>query len=257
MKKLLFVVATVTAVLLTSCNRTKKTDKKTTVDTHSAQNALDWEGTYYGVTPCASCPGIETELTLTADLNYVLTRLYLEEDESEYTLEGKFSWKGNNIELEEADKDSSPVIFKVEENQVRQLDRQGKAIEGELASHYVLTKNGNLNVENKRWELKELNGKAVEGSAETHYIIFHSKENRIEAKANCNNLLFDYTIRHQFQLITSPGAATLISCPEDDGMEREFIDAISTADNLSVTETTLSLNKARMAPLAKFELVKN
>ena len=221
---------------------------------HTSENSLDWHGTYYGVTPCASCPGIETELTLTADLNYVLTRVYLDEEENKFTTEGKFNWNGNTIELESADKDKGPWAFKVEENRVRQLDLQGNVIEGDLASNYILTKTGNPNVENKRWKLTELYGKPVEGSSETHYLIFHSDLQRIEAKANCNTLAFDYIIRNQLQLITKQGLSTLMACPEDEGLERQLIEVINTADNLSVSENSLTLNKARMAPLAKFEL---
>jgi hypothetical protein len=42
-----------------------------------------------------------------------------------------------------------------------------------------------------------------------------------------------------------------------DGMEREteFLKVFEMADNYSLSGTTLSLNKARMAPLARFEAV--
>lgn len=254
MKNTLFSIAILTGIFLVSCNSSKKADNQTTADMHTSENSLDWQGTYYGVTPCASCPGIETELTLTTDLNYILTQVYIDEEENKYTSEGKFNWNGNNIELEGAEKDKSPWAFKVEENSVRQLDLQGNVVEGDMASNYLLTKTGNLNVEDKRWKLTEINGKPVEGSAETHYIIFHSDLQRIEAKANCNLLNFAYTIRNQFQLITEQGISTMMACPEDDGLESEMIEAINTTDNISITESGLFLNKARMAPLAKFEL---
>lgn len=256
MKNILFSTAIIAGFILVSCNSSKKADNKKTADMHTSEISLDWQGTYYGVTPCASCPGIETELTLTTDQNYVLTQVYLDEEENEFITKGKFNWNGNTIELEGVGKDAGLKAFKVEENRVKLLDLEGNEIEGDLAPNYILTKNGNSSVEDKRWKLTELNGKPVEGSAETHYIIFHSENQRIEAKANCNILLFDYTIRNQFQLITEQGITTMMACPEDEGMERELIDAINTADNLSVSETSLTLNKARMAPLAQFELAK-
>lgn len=111
---------------------------------------------------------------------------------------------------------------------------------------------GNHQVENKRWKLIELYGKPVTGSAETHYIIFHSKDGKIEAKANCNVILNSYKIKNQYQLEITPGITTMMACP--DGFESELIRAMTEADNLSVSETNLSLNKARMAPLARFEL---
>ncbi|MFU8831928.1 MAG: copper resistance protein NlpE N-terminal domain-containing protein, partial [Wenzhouxiangella sp.] len=33
----------------------------------SSRLSLDWVGTYSGVVPCASCPGIETSITLNDD----------------------------------------------------------------------------------------------------------------------------------------------------------------------------------------------
>lgn len=142
---------------------------------------------------------------------------------------------------------------KVEEGKIKQLDLKGNEIKGQLAQNYILTKNGNLDVEDKRWKLVELFGKSIKGNAETHYIIFHANDGKIEAKANCNVMLISYKIRNKYQLFITPGITTLMACP--DNLEQEFAKALAQADNLSVTETSLSLNKARMAPLARFELV--
>lgn len=250
--KLILIVAS-TALLFTACNFKKKTKQSETPDHHTSEISLDWAGTYYGVMPCASCPGIEIELTLTEDLNYSMEEKYLGEDGYEVASEGVFSWNGNNIKLEGMDKKNSPWLFKVEENRIRRLDTNGEEITSELANHYILTKNGNPEVEDVRWKLIELNGKIVEGDAETHFIIFHSNEHRIQAKADCNELQFNYSIRNGLQLITEPGISTLMACPDD--LEQKFIEAITLADNISVGDNYLTLNKGRMAPLAKFELV--
>jgi hypothetical protein len=44
-----------------------------------------------------------------------------------------------------------------------------------------------------------------------------------------------------------------MACPDD--LEQEFLQVISEADNLSTDGKYLSLNKARMAPLARFVVV--
>lgn len=44
----------------------------------------------------------------------------------------------------------------------------------------------------------------------------------------------------------------MMACPDE--LEKELIKAMSQTDNLSVSETNLTLNKARMSPLARFEL---
>lgn len=110
-------------------------------------------------------------------------------------------------------------------------------------------------IENKRWQLVELNGQAIESAAETHYLIFHSDNNRIEAKANCNIIMAEYESKNEFQVRFSHAATTRMACP--DNFENQFLEMLSQVDNYTINEdgTALSLNKARMAPLARFELV--
>jgi heat shock protein HslJ len=168
-------------------------------------------------------------------------------------LRGDFSWDANHVKLVGANQTNQVVIFKEEENQVRQLDLEGNVFTGELAQFYVLRKNGNQNIEDKKWQLVELNGKQIKGSPETHYIIFHSKEGKLEAKANCNVLLNTYKIKNDLQVKIEAGISTLMACP--DNLEQEFSAILLLADNLSTDGEILTLNKGRMAPLAKFELV--
>lgn len=247
-------VTAISAATIISCN--SKASKVNTGfgDQHTAQNSLDWNGTYSGILPCADCSGIETSLTLNADNTYVLTSSYLDADDSgTNTSEGKFEWNGNFVNLLGIKKGEGPTIYKVEENRIRQMDLKGKEIEGSLAKNYILTKNGNLNVEDKKWKLIELNGNPIEGTADSHYLIFHSKDGRIEAKANCNIMLRNYTIKNELQLKIGQGLSTLMACP--DNLEQEFGQVLSKVDNLSTDGKHLSLNKARMAPMARFELV--
>jgi len=46
-------------------------------------------------------------------------------------------------------------------------------------------------------------------------------------------------------------ATTLMACPNSE-TEQKLIRVLETMDNYSLGENSLSLNKARMAPLAKF-----
>ena len=116
-----------------------------TSDIHSAQNSLDWSGTYSGIVPCASCDGIETELHLGKDLTYTLTTKYLDKQAELYSVNGTFEWIGNNIKLAGITEKDRPNMYKVEENRLRQLDMAGNVITGELEHNYILTKNGNPN----------------------------------------------------------------------------------------------------------------
>lgn len=260
MKKLakLTMLVAIALFAVTSCTGGKKQSKDNAeiVDMHTSEISLDWAGTYSGVLPCASCEGIETELTLNQDGTYKLYTNYLGVEEPVTdTKEGEFTWTdGSIVTLSGIAEGEASPYYRVEENQVRHLDLEGNIVEGDLATFYILTKEGNPVVEDQRWQLVELNGKEVEGDAETHYIIFHSEDNRIEAKADCNMLIYNYRIKHQVMLEIEQGLSTLMACPEG-SIEDEYREVLNTVDNLSFDGETLTLNKARMAPLAVFKLV--
>ena len=74
-----------------------------------------------------------------------------------------------------------------------------------------------------------------------------------EAKADCNILHFGYKIRNELQVRLEEGVSTRMACPGH--LEEDFIQVLMETDNLASDGQTLSLNKGRMAPLARFILV--
>lgn len=107
---------------------------------HTAQNSLDWEGTYSGILPCADCEGMETEIMLHKDNSYMLSVKYQGKDAKSFKSKGKFTWvDGSTIQLEAA-KEGTPTFYFVGENSLTQLDMKGKKIEGALAAKYILGK---------------------------------------------------------------------------------------------------------------------
>ena len=68
-----------------------------------------------------------------------------------------------------------------------------------------------------------------------------------------NILSNNYKIKNELQLSIEIGISTMMACPGN--LEQEFSEVLNTADNISTDGKTLTLNKARMAPLARFELV--
>jgi uncharacterized lipoprotein NlpE involved in copper resistance len=107
----------------------------------NSKNSLDWAGVYKGITPCANCEGIETELSLNADFSFELQTKYLGKgDEKLHSIKGKFTWNfdGSTVLLENLE--DRPSQYKVGENQLIQLDMKGQVIKGDLASNYVLKK---------------------------------------------------------------------------------------------------------------------
>lgn len=115
-------------------------DKNEVPDMHTSQISLDWEGTYEGTLPCASCEGIHTKITLTADGSYKSELEYLGKEDGKFTDNGKFTWNedGNTITLLEVNGETKH--YKVVENAIIMLDKDGKVNTGYLASHYVLSK---------------------------------------------------------------------------------------------------------------------
>ena len=91
---------------------------------HNSRNALDWAGTYEGVTPCADCPGIRMRLKLQRDGRFELSTQYLDRQATPQTVRGSVSWNaaGNTITLDGA---GGGQQFRVGEGRLLQLDRDG------------------------------------------------------------------------------------------------------------------------------------
>ena len=104
---------------------------------HNSRNAVDWAGTYEGITPCAVCPGIKLRLTLQKDGRYELSTQYLERQAAPQTARGQFSWNaaGSTITLDAAGRGQQ---FQVGEGRLLQLNQDGSS-PGWSATHRVLT----------------------------------------------------------------------------------------------------------------------
>lgn len=81
---------------------------------------LPWQGSYYGVTRCANCDGIDMELTLKKGNKYSFRIKAVNTEEPAYIQKGKFVWDGDIVFLEKALLEM-PYMFKVEEYQVKAI----------------------------------------------------------------------------------------------------------------------------------------
>lgn len=139
LKLLTFVLS---AFLLASCQSTQKiSTEDTPIDrAHTSENALDWDGTYQGLLPCADCPGIATQLVLNKDFTYKLSMDY-QERETKYQESGTFKWntEGTKITLYKNKEEPSSSYF-VGENKLFQLDSNGHRIKGEISDKFILEK---------------------------------------------------------------------------------------------------------------------
>ena len=114
-------------------------DSKAADAAHNSNNSLDWAGDYSGVSPCADCPGIKTDITLANDNTYSLQEQYLEKEKTSRTFKGQFSWDetGSVITL---DADGDHHKFKVMEGKLRMLDKFGDLKQGGKPEDFDLKK---------------------------------------------------------------------------------------------------------------------
>lgn len=260
MKNRLLGISVFALLLITSCNSNEKKQQdidaesveqnEEVVDMHTSQTALDWDGTYTGVMPCADCEGIEVTITLNEDQTFILKDIYLGKENGNSETRGYFKWleDGQKILLS----DDNETSFFVGENTLTLLDKTGNKITGELADLYILKKktNNEYAFTDTKWKLVKLKGKDITDSEA--FISFATDENKVFGDAGCNTFTGSFKVENGSQLKLSNVAATLRACP-DMTIEDQFMEVINTADNFSLSGNTMTLNKAKMAPLAVFE----
>ncbi|MCF1751744.1 copper resistance protein NlpE N-terminal domain-containing protein [Mariniradius sediminis] len=225
-------------------------------DTHNSQNSLDWNGVYQGVVPCADCEGIETRITLKSDGTFLRSLKYLGKDPNAFFDQGNLTWDTSGSKIRLTGENGETQMYQVGENVLFHLDKEGNRITGDLADNYKLIKNPtDPRIEGKKWVLVELRGKPVvqkEGSREG-FIQFDMETSSASGNSTCNGFSGGYELKGQNQITFGNIAGTMMACPDME-TEQAFYDVLKQTDNYSVADTIMTLNKAKMAPLAKFVL---
>jgi heat shock protein HslJ len=108
---------------------------------------------------------------------------------------------------------------------------------------------------NKKWQLIELNGVAID-SQNSPYLQL-SSDLQISGFAGCNNFFGSFEYQQPLQLKFSDLGSTMMYCQDSSQLESDFLAVFPQVDNFSLSQDglELSLNKARMAPLARFKVV--
>lgn len=109
-------------------------------------------------------------------------------------------------------------------------------------------------ITNKRWQLIEIRGNKVAESinGKMPFIEFSKTDNRYSASAGCNGIGGEYTLEGTGKITFSKGMSTLMACPDME-VEEQLAKVLEIADNYTINNDILSLNKARMTPLARFK----
>ena len=223
----------------------------------NSMNSLDWEGFYTGTVPCASCQGIQTTIKLARDNSYILRTKYLGTDDEGQEKTGKFVWNkaGTTVTLQGIE--NGPSQYLVDGERLFQLDMQGKRITSSLADQYMLKK-VNSDLVEKYWKLVELNGQPVKSDEKMNgkepHIIFKIEDNRISGSGGCNSFFGTYELLEGNRIKFSQVGATMMACIDMD-VENRLMEVLNMADNYNLNDEKLTLNRARTAPLARFEVV--
>ncbi|MDN3669175.1 copper resistance protein NlpE N-terminal domain-containing protein [Echinicola jeungdonensis] len=99
------------------------------------------KGTFYGVLPCADCPGISYELQINPDSTYTEKVVYQERSEEILSHGGNIVFANKGIlTLSDKYERESMRKFKFEGDSLIMLDNSGKEVSGRLAQYYVLHK---------------------------------------------------------------------------------------------------------------------
>jgi heat shock protein HslJ len=111
----------------------------------------------------------------------------------------------------------------------------------------------NPNLTNTYWQLTELRGQPINSpdGAKPYYIKLDAAANRFSAWAGCNRMMGSFSNPDGFKVSFGKVASTMMACP-DMTLEKQLAEVLEMADNYGISEKSLSLNKARMAPLARF-----
>lgn len=112
------------------------------------------------------------------------------------------------------------------------------------------------NIENTKWVITTLEGENIsgkQGNGQDIYFMLDSKNHRVTGYAGCNTIMGSYKLEAGNQISFSQMATTRMACPDAEINESEILKIFEMADNYTITNGQLALNKAKRAPLAEFK----
>ncbi|MBX2922169.1 MAG: META domain-containing protein [Chitinophagaceae bacterium] len=107
-----------------------------------------------------------------------------------------------------------------------------------------------------KWRLTELDGKPVAEkiNGKEPFLELQEVDKRYAASGGCNGIGGQFTLSKNGRIKFSQGMSTMMAC-ENMEVETQLKNALIATDNYTINGNTLSLNKAGMAPLARFQAV--
>lgn len=232
------------------------TISKAQTDTHNSRNSLDWNGVYKSLFTSETGAEIASVLYLNKDLTYTMQTAFVNDLNDIDKSSGTFAWNAQGNEIFLKDRVGNTMAFRVGENKLVQIAENGDSLPAN--TRMVMQKISTESITEKYWKLVEINGDPVMpgSNALEPYIILKEENNRIVGTGGCNTFSGVYELGQMGNIRFSKMISTQKACL-DMTIEKSLFKVLETTDNytLSPDGNTLSLNKARMAPLARFEVV--
>jgi len=215
------------------------------------------QGMYLGTIPAADCPGIDIELTLAANSKYTLAYAYRDR-QGVFISSGSFELNGEKLRLLGEDKYNSFENYLVRNDKLILLPPTGEIPSD---TKYTISKSGlkvsMAQIVDKYWKLIELNGKPIDytknPNLNTMARMTLKPDGTLSGNASCNSFNGIFTF-HGGRVRFSRIIITKKMCL-DMSVEDEFMKVLQQADSYIIDGQYLILNRARMAPLARFEAV--
>ena len=117
----------------------------------------------------------------------------------------------------------------------------------------------NMGLVEKHWKLIEIFGTNLADESQPPskepFITLKIEGNRVLGNGGCNNFFGTYTLQPGNRIRFSQMASTMMMCIGNMEIESKMHQVLEMTDNYNVNGDTLILNRARMAPLARFEAV--
>lgn len=141
------------------------------------------------------------------------------------------------------------TIMSCNTNKKKDTDKTNVEMKSEMAME---------SIENTKWVITKFEGADMsdeENNGQEIFFTLDSKTNRVHGNSGCNTFNGTYKIEEGNRISFSKLASTRMMCPDLKINESEILKVFATADNFTISDGKISLNKAKMAPLAEFKEV--
>lgn len=116
--------------------------------------------------------------------------------------------------------------------------------------------NQEMSIENTKWIITTLDGRDMsdrEKNGQIIYFTLNSEDNSVNGFSGCNSFMGTYTLEEGNRISFSQLGSTRMACPDAKINESQILSIFENADNFTISDGKLALNKAKRAPLAEFK----